>query len=155
MTLQKLPQDLDENSADWCRVVNEIKFCGYSKDLTKAVPGTISVYIVTFVALTASGAQRRRYYIGQGRAEERADAHKSEYLRCKTTTRTGKSKLYCAGFLSDVLEQRMEFLVHSSGYTSQEAKEVERRVSKLLIEIYGDEVITKPTQVKALSQAAS
>ena len=143
-----LPQDLDLNADSWSAAVKAIPFLGYEKDFSKEIPGTLSVYVVTFVAITDKGMERKRYYIGQGNAQERANAHKSEYLRCKTTTRIGKSKLYREAFLGDVTSQYMQFEVKASGFTTATAKDMERQVATEMTELYGDDVITKPTKAR-------
>jgi hypothetical protein len=149
MTFCKLPQDLDENANDWKLFVHSLDELQGVKDFDNHIPGTLGVYIATFIVRTMTET-RRRYYIGQGNPKEREAAHRSEFRNCKTTIRTGKSKLYREAFLGGALSWCMGFYVHSSGYkTAEEAKAAELQLATEMREIYGDEVITQPAQKRA------
>src|SRR4051812_14133271 len=107
MTFVKLPQDLDDNANDWKAFVHSLEELKGVKDFQNHIPDTLAVYIATFIvrAMNSSGEieERRRYYIGQGNPKEREASHRSEFRNCKTTIRTGKSKLYKESFLGGAL----------------------------------------------------
>jgi hypothetical protein len=137
-------QNLNDNANAWSALVKAIPFTSYNKDFSNAIENTLSVYIVSFIVAATDG-EKIKYYIGQGKAKDRANAHKSEYLNCKTTTRVGKSKLYTNEFLGNAISQRMEFIVYSSGHNAAEAKIYERELASKLTRLFGDDVITQPT----------
>ncbi len=148
MTFCKLPQDLDQNANDWKLFVHSLDELEGVKDFDNHIPGELGVYSATFIVRTMTET-RRRYYIGQGNPKERESAHRSEFRNCKTTIRTGKSKLYTEAFLGGALSWCMGFYVHSSHKTLESAKAAELKLATEMRELYGDEVITKPAERRA------
>ena len=140
----KLPQDLDQNANDWREYVQSLEECKGVLDLSKHIPETFGVYIAIFEVRTKT-EERFRYYVGRGNPPRRANEHRSEFRNCKTTTRTGKSKLYTETFLKDAVSWRMHFSVHSSGHDLLSAKNTEKIVAAELTAKFKDLVITKPT----------
>lgn len=144
-----LPQDLDQNANDWKLYIETLIERAHDTDLSKHIPGKLGVYIATFNSFTETET-RTRYYIGQGNPPHRASDHRSEFRRCKATTRTGKSKLYCKEFLGDAVAWNMDFMIHMSGLTLIEAKLVEHQLATEFTDKYGADVITSPTKLKRL-----
>jgi hypothetical protein len=117
------PPCLDQISRDWKRFLSSFPVqSSFQGD--KHVPGMFSVYVLKIDLHPKS----TWYYIGQShqkKIEQRLHQHKSEFLNCKTTTRTGKSALYDPKLYDGVTAIILDFEVINGGLTKQQALHLE------------------------------
>lgn len=117
------PQSLDALSNDWKNFLSVFPVStSFSGD--KHVPGKYSVYVLKINLYP----KHEWYYIGQShqiRIQQRLNQHKSEFLCCKTTTRTGKSSLYDPSLYDGVKSIILDFEVKIGGLTKQQALQFE------------------------------
>lgn len=140
-----LPPALDTVADEWRRHIEQTVQLNVTHDFSKHVEGTYSVYHMSFTFQKDEPVVV--HYAGMTQnPKTRRDQHKSELKCCKSTTRTGKSKLYCDQYFDGVSQIDMHFTVIESGFTSLDhVKIAEKTLANDLATRFGkDSVLTTP-----------
>lgn len=115
-----------------------------TKNLDNHVKGRHSVYVQE-ILLKYSEGEKKFYYVGRSsRPARRANEHKHELRRCKTTTFVGKSIIYTPEIAQGVLEVHMHLWVHTGDMDLETANAKEKSLSDELTRDFGDMVLTRP-----------
>jgi hypothetical protein len=140
-----LPPSLDAVADHWRQYIDQSVVLRVTHDFSRHIEGTYSIYHITFTFVKDEPLVV--HYAGMTQnPTTRRDQHKSELKRCKSTTRTGKSKLYCSKYFEGVSQVDMHFNVIDSGFfTLDQVKNAEKALSDELTRLYGKEaVLTSP-----------
>ena len=142
------PANLDGVANEWREFLRGIKFT-VQKDITLHQDGTHSVYVIHITLVRERTKPITFYYVGSTTdPNARANKHKSEIQTCKTTTFTGKARLYDPLLMIGLTEIQISFVVTSTGHTKDQAAEGERMLALDLRQEYGEKVLTSPTGKK-------
>ena len=143
------PQSLNSVAQQWRDFFEVIPFT-VTKSLDGHIDGCHSVYVQEITFRRTIG-DITFFYIGQTiNPSTRANDHKSELKRCKTTTFVGKSILYSSELVEGLTAVDMHLYVHAGGLTSADARIGEKTLAAELTELHGDAVLTRPLGVKAV-----
>lgn len=116
-----------------------------TKDLDKHVKGRHSVYVQEILLKYNDGGERKFYYVGRSaRPAKRANEHKHELRRCKTTTFVGKSVIYTHEVVQGLAEVHMHLYVDTGDMDLDVANAKEKSLSDELTRDFGDAVLTRP-----------
>lgn len=139
-----LPKDLDQCANEWRTYIKDNIVSTMIADPAGHVPGTVSVYLMTVILTGENKPPKQLYYVGASTTPtKRGVEHLSEFKAARVTVRVGKSKMYSTELLGGVNRVEMQLGVHASGFSRDEAKDVEKALSANLMRLYGDAVITR------------
>lgn len=138
-----IPPNLDSVANQWRDYYKNIPVNLHS-NVAEHIPGTVSLYKLD-IQFMREYDHTTFFYVGQTtRPKDRASEHKSELVRCKTTTRTGKSVLYNPDYYVGIKSVNLTYTVLRSGLDINQAREEEKALSADLKRLHGDKVITNP-----------
>lgn len=147
MTATNLPPSLNSIAAAWRKFFEKIPFT-LTKDLDVHIEGTHSVYVQEIILRRKTG-DLTMYYVGQSAdPASRANKHKHELQRCRTTTFIGKSTLFSPEIMTGLKAVDMHMSVQISGLSLYEAKIQEKMLAAVLAEEHGTAVLTRPCGAK-------
>ena len=144
--MKQIPPGLDDVANKWRTYLSNVPIT-MQKNFDGHVNGTHCTYHmeIEFIQPGQSSSPKVHYVGRTGNPRTRASTHLSELKSCKTTTRTGKSPIYCADYAGSAETIEMVFSVVKSGLTEDEAKIEEKALSEALTRLYGEaQVLTRP-----------